>query len=53
MSALVSVLIGARFMIEQLFDRTSVRMSTTEHRQNRALPGVSFEQVFDLAGCSD
>jgi hypothetical protein len=52
-SALVSGLIGAGFMIERLFDRTSVRMSTTDHRQNRVLHGVSFEQVFDLAGCSD
>jgi hypothetical protein len=39
-------------MIEQAFDRTAVRMSTTDHRQNRALAGVSFEQVFDLTDCS-
>jgi hypothetical protein len=37
-----------RAMIERPFDRTSVRRSTTNHRQNRVLPGVSFEQVFDL-----
>jgi hypothetical protein len=40
-------------MIEQAFDRTAVRMSTTGRRQNRAPPGVSFEQVFDLTACAD
>jgi hypothetical protein len=35
-------------MIEQAFDRTAVRLSTTDDRQNRASDGVSFEQVFDL-----
>jgi len=40
-------------MIEQAFDRTAVRRCTTRGRQNRAPTGVSFEQVFDLAGCSD
>jgi hypothetical protein len=40
-------------MIEQAFDRTAVRMFTTDGRRNRAPPGVSFEQVFDLAACPD